>query len=373
MIIQSAPTLRDAYAANNDRGPGFDTLRLVAASAVVLHHAGSISHDIVHDDVIFRFSGGYTHIGLLAVSVFFALSGFLVAPGLLKSGDVIEYLSRRFMRIMPLLTAVVMLTIVLVGPILTNHQVGEYFEDPETWNYLRNVSTLLSPSLPGVSTYDGGSSVNSPLWSLHFEWLCYIILALATLLGAIQHRWFFLALYILAAFVLVVGFGPVAADTDAGRGFRLLYLFGYFGAGVAICLLRDVLRWSKTLMAIALLALTLSLWLGLGYIFAPILVSYIVVGFGLLKFPWRRVLERSDLSYGVYLTHSLMLSLLAKFFEFSSWLFFFAVGLACSLAIAWISWNLIERPALNRKSLPADLLRRFVSGVISSIERRAPH
>ena len=42
-------SLRNAYEAVGNRGPGFEMLRLVAASAVVLHHSLKIEYDIVRD------------------------------------------------------------------------------------------------------------------------------------------------------------------------------------------------------------------------------------------------------------------------------------------------------------------------------------
>lgn len=362
-VLVGAPTLKAAYESFGNRGPGFDTLRLAAASAVVLHHAGSIDHDIVKDDILYQFSGGYTHLGILAVSVFFALSGFLVTPGLRKSGDVLEYLSRRFMRIMPLLVVVVALTVTVIGPILTTVPLSDYFQSSTTWRYLRNITTFLSLSLPGVTNYEGGPAVNSPMWSLHFEWLCYGVLAIASIAGLLKHRLVFLSLYLLVMGVLVFGYGPQSADVNLGRIYQLLYFFAYFGGGVLICLFRDVIRWSVSLMLISLCALVLSLWAGLGYALAPLLVTYLIAGIGLIQFPWGRFLEHSDLSYGVYLIHSLVLTLLMHWFEFEGWITLFLAGWVVSLMLAWASWNVIERPALDHKSFPADLVRRFAKAI----------
>ena len=69
-------TLESRLAETGFLGPGFDEVRLAAAITVLLHLA---------------FSGGFLHFGLLAVLVFFAISGFLVAPGLVRSGKVIDY------------------------------------------------------------------------------------------------------------------------------------------------------------------------------------------------------------------------------------------------------------------------------------------
>ena len=188
------PTLRDAYAAVDNRGPGFEVLRLVAASAVVMHHAMKIEHDIVRDDWLFQFSGGYTQLGLLAVSVFFALSGFLVTPGLLRSGNVIGYLGRRFMRIMPLLFTIVALTALVVGPLVSRVPLAEYYTSTATWRYFKTVTTFLSLQLPGVTDYDGGVTINGPIWTLHFEWICYLLLAGLAAIRVLSRRWLVLAI-----------------------------------------------------------------------------------------------------------------------------------------------------------------------------------
>ena len=126
-----------------------------------------------------------------------------------------------------------------------------------------------------------------------------------------------------------------------------------------MCLYRDVIRWSVWLMLLALGGLALALGAGLGHVFAPLLVTYLVAGVGLIRFPWGRFLEHSDLSYGVYLIHSLVLSLLMHWFAFDNWIVLFLAAWLVSLMLAWVSWNVIERPALDHKSMPADLVRRL--------------
>ncbi|WP_086606507.1 acyltransferase family protein [Erythrobacter donghaensis] len=360
-------TLRTAYERLGNRGPGFDMLRLVAASAVVVHHAMKIEHDIVRDDWLFRFSGGYTQLGLLAVSVFFALSGFLITPGLVKSGNVIGYLSRRFMRIMPLLAAVVVGTALVVGPWFSALPVAEYYSSPVTWRYLKTVTTFLSLQLPGVVDYDGGDTINGPIWTLHFEWACYLLLAGLAWVGVMRQRWLFLALYVAALAALWFGLGPIAADGVRGKPFMFLFLFAYFGAGVLIQLFSNVVPWSRTLM-LAALALLVAAWATpFDYLIAPLLTTYLVVGIGLLRFPETPLTTGVDLSYGVYLMHSVVLMMLMNLYPFTSWLALFAVCWPITLALAYASWRWIEEPALGHKEWP----ERIARGVLARLRPRA--
>lgn len=357
------PTLRNAYAALGNRGPGFDMLRLVAASAVVLHHAMKIEHDIVRDDWLFQFSGGYTQLGLLAVSIFFALSGYLITPGLVKSGNVIGYFSRRFMRIMPLLIVIVVSTALIIGPIFSSVSLAEYYSSKSTWRYLQTISTILSLQLPGVVDYDGGDTINGPIWTLHFEWMCYIILGALAFVGVLAKRWVFLAIYIAAIVTLIFIVGEVPADESRNRVFMLLFLFSYFGAGVLIYLFGDILRWSLPIMGLTLAAL-IAVWASpFDYALAPALTAFLVVGIGLIKFPETPLTTGVDLSYGVYLSHSVILMALMNIHPFQSWVVLFAIALPLSLLTAYASWTLIEAPALKYKDWPENIARSILGRV----------
>lgn len=357
------PTLREAYAAVDNRGPGFEVLRLVAASAVVMHHAMKIEHDIVHDDWLFRFSGGYTQLGLLAVSVFFALSGFLVTPGLVRSGNVIAYLGRRFMRIMPLLATIVTVTALVVGPLVSHVPLAEYYSSSTTWRYFKTVTTFLSLQLPGVTDYDGGDTINGPIWTLHFEWMCYLLLAGLSAIGVLSRRWLVLAIYVLAMALLVFGLGPIPVDGPRGRLFVFLFLFGYFGAGVVLSLFSDRLPYSPGLMLAALAGLVGAYASPFDFLLAPALTAYLVVGIGLIRFPATPLTTGVDLSYGVYLSHSVILMVLMNLHSFQSWPVLFALAVVLSYATAFMTWRFIEAPSLRYKDWPERAVRRLAARI----------
>src|ERR1700720_1810015 len=125
-------TFGDQLVAKAFRGPGFDQIRLAAATTVLLHHAHGFDYDTLVDP-LFTYSGGFLHFGLLAVLVFFAISGFLVTPGLVRSGDLISYATNRVLRIFPALIVVIIATMLLLGPILTTMSPASYFSDPKLY------------------------------------------------------------------------------------------------------------------------------------------------------------------------------------------------------------------------------------------------
>jgi peptidoglycan/LPS O-acetylase OafA/YrhL len=361
-----ARTIGAAFAKNGNRGPGFDTVRICAASAVVFHHSLAIKYNIVAVDWINAFSGGYTNLGFLSVSVFFVLSGFLVTPGLTRSGDVLEYLSRRFMRIMPLLFVVVATTALVIGPMVSDLPPNEYFTRRAPWLYFRNLVTWLSLHLPGVTDYDGGNTINGPMWTLHYEWLCYITLAVLQLLAVTRKRSVFLALWLLMTLAAALIYFRLV-PTGPFRLLRLTELYSYFGAGSLIYLYRDKLPWSWPLMGATFCALLAALWLGIGVFAAPALIGYLVVGMGLARFPWQRHLAKADLSYGIYLTHSVAFLVIMHFLPVTEPIVLFVLGWSLACLTAILTWNFIESPALRHKDVPARLVRTIIGSRLAGL------
>src|ERR1700686_856218 len=119
-------TLLERFSAVSFKGPGFDRIRLAAAMVVVAHHSWWGVEDLAY-----WYSVGFVHCGLLAVIVFFCISGFLVTPGLVRSGDVIKFGAHRMLRIFPALVVVVIASMFVLGPILTNYSMVDYFSDPQ--------------------------------------------------------------------------------------------------------------------------------------------------------------------------------------------------------------------------------------------------
>ena len=181
---RSEGKLQDRLLAISFRGPGFNQIRLAAATVVLLHHSRSIEHPDIKIDPLFYYSGGYVHFGLLAVLIFFAISGFLVTPSLVRSGNVVEYLVHRALRIFPALFVIVAASMLVLGPLLTTLSERAYFSDPRLYLYAKNVLTSAYHNLPGVELIDGRPAViNGSLWTLRYEILSYAVLALTSALG----------------------------------------------------------------------------------------------------------------------------------------------------------------------------------------------
>lgn len=349
-------TLLERFTAKSSRGPGFDQLRLTAATMVVLHHSSIVDHRDIRLDPLFYFSGGYIHFGFLAVAIFFAISGFLVTPSLLRSGNVIDFGARRILRIFPGLVIVVLVAMVVVGPILTVLPLTAYFTNVDFFRYTKNITTSLSNYLPGV-LWEGRTPVviNGSLWTLHFEVLSYATLAVISLLGILRRRSLLLAFFVIS-YVTSVGLqlDPALGAGLPGRFVTLMSLFVYFITGVTLFAYADRIPYSR-LLALGILTLGLvTMYFGFGAFTVPFCVAYLIVYLGLSELPGRSYLKH-DLSYGVYLYHALILLIIQFFFpSFQVWWLVAPVVLSLALILAYLSWVYVEEPSMRQKRIVSE-------------------
>jgi len=144
-----------------------ENLRGFAALYVLLHH---ISSSYLHLQQ--TFIGSFFRFGQEAVILFFILSGFVIAYSTAsrEPASYREYLFKRATRIYPIF--LISLAIAWFLPVQEPHA---HSNPPPTWLWLLgNLAMLQDVSTkPGVwiEPFFG----NSPLWSLSYEWLYYLI------------------------------------------------------------------------------------------------------------------------------------------------------------------------------------------------------
>lgn len=340
-----ATTIGDRLAVLSARGPGFDQIRLVAALTVVAHHAWWGVND-----VLYRFSGGFIQLGLFAVVIFFCVSGFLLAPGLARSGDLIRFAINRALRILPALFVVVVASMFVLGPALTTYSLAEYFSSAELYLYLKNAVTLMSHYLPGVVRHGHEVQVNGPLWTLNIEIWSYAVLAAMSVAGFLRRR--VLAMISFAVVYLAyvgLALSPSLHAVSPQRLLDFIGLFVYFIAGTNLYLYRESIPSSGIGAALAVGVALIALAAGVGAVALPLCVPYLVVYLGLSEVTGRVPLKH-DLSYGVYLIHSpVILAFLTVFDLAAGWPLALLAG-SVTLVLAYASWRFVEAPALKQKA-----------------------
>jgi peptidoglycan/LPS O-acetylase OafA/YrhL len=348
------------------RGPGFDHVRLVAAVIVLLHHSREIQYSDFQKDALLHYSAGYMDFGRFAVVIFFAISGFLVTAGLLRRASVIDYAVHRSVRILPGLIVIVLSAMLLLGPILTTRSQASYYGDPHTYLYAKNILTSMVRYLPGVVGSNGSPIVvNGALWTLHFEALSYIALGLLAAFGLLWHRAFVFGLWVLTyAIYVAIEKSPPFAGILSERFLIFISLHVFFGSGVLLYLYREHVSHSPIWACAALALVLVALPLGGGAIVMPICLPYLMVFCGLSVFPGKFPLKY-DLSYGVYLIHApILVAFRVSFPQIQNWWIGAAIIFVVTLFLAYLSWTFVEGPALSKKKVVSEWVRRRIEWVI---------
>ena len=333
---------------------GFDVIRIVAALSVVLYHSYAITGR--DQDLPALWIGHYRMpLGSIGVAVFFVISGFLVVTSWDRAPRWSVFAWHRFARIWPALTMTVVLTVMVLGPIMTTLPLHNYFASRRSALHLVRGVTLFGGSinaLPGVFLRNPRHAVNGSLWTLTYEVWAYVALLVFAVCGGLRRRGLVVALFgaVLVFFRLAVydGVGGLPIDRTVltmsiAKGAEL---GAYFLAGTAISRFVGSFE-PRRLAPIGVAALALGSLLREPAIFIPG-VAMTVIGVGASQGKVTDFVHRfGDPSYGIYI-----LSFPIQQLVYSSGLartpaVMFMVSGALSVAAGYLSWHFLERPMLR--------------------------
>lgn len=341
-----------------------NALRLILATLVLVSHTLKLHGG---SDPLGRLTGGEVDLGTVAVDGFFALSGYLIVGSYLNSPTTGRYLWRRALRILPGFWVCLLVTTFVLLPLAQLLEFGTLDGFPLTGDrsalsYLTSNAALFIRQFE-VEGLFGGGTVNGSLYTLFYEFLCYLGVAALGVVGLLRTRtWPLIAIATATWLLVVVEVVSGAAMTSRSSTIDIALRFGLmFLAGAALHrLARHVpLGWAGgTIAALVLLQATvLAILVGpdplskLVYLsIAPLAVAYLVLLAGASP-RLHRIGARRDLSYGLYVyawpVQALLLLLGAR-----DWpvLLYGVTSLTVALLIAWASWAWIESPALHVKS-----------------------
>lgn len=337
----------------SSRDNNFNLLRLSLALLVIFTHAFGVTGD--GRDPMAQYSG--LSLGSWAVDGFFVVSGFLITQSWLRSHSFVDYILARCLRVYPGLWVCVGLCCLVLGPILTEIDIKDYFLHIEFWKFLLENSTLLPlgvhTSLPGVFEGQGHGATNVSLWTLPFELKMYLLLLFLAILGCLN-RWFLLALILLAA-----GWYGVNTFAGAELGHTTLVRFVFFFFTGSACFFWRKFICLSDIWAICIIALLALLWIfggsrNLFLIILNISTPWLILYLALRPSLWARVINRyGDYSYGMYIYAFPVQQLILWFANGQQlWWQNFILSAVSTLLLAILSWHLVEVRALSlRKPL----------------------
>lgn len=364
MPVNPAPT----FIRNN-----FDLIRIVTAFLVLVNH--SLGH------LNLPVPGWYTVIQQFQrVPMFFVMSGFLLSASFERNSELKQYFTNRLTRIYPALWVCLILTVMLFS------LVGVSFFNAEAapWLAAQGAGLIYTP---GFLSNFGYGSYNGSLWTIVIELQFYLCLpAIYWLYRKYNKNSFFYWLFGLSCIVsfVVYRYTGHLSSSHAWIGKLLRYsILPHAYIFLAGMLLQrwKVYEW-KWVRGKALL--WMAIFLALSYLL-PVttvtkMIAMIVLACCTISLAYSapgfatRLLKNRDISYGVYLYHGMLLSILVELEVIGNVWHFLGVAIA-TLVLAWLSYRYIEQPAMawaKRKNAAAkELKKKAVTPSIIPVQRTA--
>ena len=298
--------------------------------------------------------------GPLGVYIFFAISGYLVAQSWERDPHVLRFLAKRALRIFPGLAVCTLLSVLVLGPLLTTLDAGTYWRNEHTRGYLTNMALYITYHLPGVFANNRlPHAVNGSLWSLPVEFFMYLLLALLGLLAAafkaVSNRLLAWAVGVMALVFMLLAALWAGTTTEALVMYRtdlrqvpMCGVYFLVGASLYCFKLTKYFTLSNVLLA-------LVLWLCLGVqphwfaMAAWVVLPFVVLAFGLARQPWLVRMHARDYSYGIYIYAFPVQQTLVSFWPEMALPAYLLSTLVITVALAALSWHFVEKPALKLK------------------------
>ena len=341
-----------------------DFVRFALASLVILSHSYPGATGSEDAEPLALLTQKQLTFGTLAVDFFFIISGFLILHSWLTQPQATAYLGKRIRRIYPGFITTGVIGALVIWPLTSAggfQAISPAFVVELLLNLLR-----LQALTPGPSFVDnpGAGVMNGSLWSIPFEFWCYIgILVLGAARLAHRPR---LVAGLLFSFIVISFIFSWRHLTPGGRILGAIFgyppfwarLLPYFLAGMALYLYRDKIKLNSTGAWLSLVALIVAARVPNGMIFAlPLAGAYLIFWFAFLPGDWlKRFGKFGDFSYGIYL-YSFPITQLVVWAhkEPMSPLTLFITAWPLSIICGVLSWYLVERRFIRAKKRTAPL------------------
>lgn len=330
------------------RKNALNAFRLALAIAVILWH----SFPLTGNDV--SVPAARQLLSSVHVDGFFAISGFLITSSWLRNPSVRDYLVARGLRILPGFYTCLIITALVIAPLGVAIQGGpaarllfsaapiEYMvKNGAVWVFKADIG-----GTPSGIPFPG--SWNGSLWTLGWELLCYLTVAVLGVAGLLGRMWLLPAATALAVlWSAVVPPTTWEVPTPEQNAARFAVMF-FAGALIYQCRNVTPARWS-------LVALSVGIVLVGGLlpnyrVIAAVPLAYAIIVSGAL-ISNRRFSLRTDLSYGVYIfAFPIQRLLIIGGLESMNPIALWGIATLATLPVAALSWFLVEKPAMGCKA-----------------------
>lgn len=338
------------------RENNFGLLRLIFATLVIVSHSPELIDGNRSREILTRIFGTLSF-GEVAVRGFFVISGFLITKSFVEGGSTRLYLLKRTVRIVPgFLVSFLACALILAPCVGGDRGLSFHVVKDLAWRAL----TLRTPAIPGAFGDLPYPSLNGAMWTIGYEFRCYLAVAVLGLAGLFKPntRWVCLIAAVVmivvnAAGVSISGTGTILDDV-LGNPRYTIELGSVFAVGGLFYLFREKI----TLNARGALGAGVLL---VAFMFSQRLADAAFAVFGTYLILWfalkvrlsgaSRIGNKTDISYGLYLYAWPIQNLLIWMDRgIDPWVLC-VLSLIGASVLGYLSWVLIEHPALQ--CLPA--------------------
>ena len=327
----------------------YDFLRIFAAFCIIFYHSFALVGK-PSQDPLSQFSRGRISFSFIGLSIFFCISGYLIAKSAVKSPTPVNYLWKRLLRIQPLLIVTCFFTIFIIGPFFTELSLKQYFFNSQTYTYFRGILPVfgIQFTLPGVFIHLHDRGVNGSLWTLIVEERMYLLMTVIFLYKKDKSNYFIFLIFLINVLYIINRYFFYGEMLPYLSGAAFFYALLFLNSATLYLLKFRFNKNQFLFIVIGLICFFIGIvfpMIDILYFFAlPLLVNAVAKIKGKLNYAGKY----GDFTYGTYVfSFPVQQMLVSKGMVDPYYLFITTVVIVFPLAI--LSWNFIENPFLKLK------------------------
>jgi peptidoglycan/LPS O-acetylase OafA/YrhL len=337
----------------------FHFVRLIASLMVLFSHSFYLfSKDSI--DPLHYLSGGIFTFGNIGVYVFLIVSGYLITQSLINSKTRLNFLWRRVIRIFPALWVMILLSVFLFGPLMSKSGFIDYYRNLDNYDFLKNIFLFVPNNfkIPSVFSNNPIGTYNGCLWTITYEVYFYLILVLFYVLRLFRFKILLLAQWLIFIFIqhylgdkiyIYSYSSPWILNLNLEQCFRL---FIFFEAGVILYLFKEIFSMQKFFIVLFICSGLVSYLFGFSNLTIDLILPPLVIYFAISNNYFSFFEKYGDYSYGIYLYGYIIQQFLVSLhLSYMNEYLLFLLSLLITFIVAFLSWNLVEKPMVKLKSL----------------------
>jgi len=324
----------------------FGFLRLLFAYLVIISHSSELLDGNRNREILTTIFGTLSF-GEFAVDGFFLISGYLIYQSFDQSKNIKNFLIKRVLRIFPAYILATLISILIFAPISSGWRVLQALTLSDFFNLLITTFTLREPVISGVFKLNHYPTLNGSMWTISYEFLCYLTIPLTTFFLRTRFCYLLFAILILCTYCYSQ-FGEVEHHILHTS----IRLFTSFVVGCFFYKFRSYIIWDERVAIFCLFTLSflmfnkllaeLSLFIAGGYILFYFAFNYknnVLHAIGI----------KHDISYGVYLYAWPIQNLLAQYYPNINPIYLSMITIILVSILGYLSWSIVEKPFINMK------------------------